>query len=78
MPANDWTHTWDTPLDYTWAEFQRTFEIACTDAGEAKPIQDPTMVLPHSVFPHVTAMINPLTGHEVPITRISPFDWEQS
>jgi hypothetical protein len=77
MPAIDSTRRWHTPTDYTWAEFQHAFDIACTDAWEAQLMQDPTIVLPHSVFPDVTAMINPLTGRQVPITRISPFGWER-
>lgn len=37
--------------------------------------RDPAITLPHSVFPFVRAMVNPMTGAEVPIVRISPFGW---
>lgn len=72
------------PTDYTWQEFQRAFAVACTDAFEEysrhpdpKLSPDPAITLPHSVFPLVSAMVNPITGKIVPITRISPFNWGQ-
>lgn len=80
-----WEYVRDQPPDYTWNEFRRSFEAACLDAWEdfwrhpvprpASLSPDPTITLPHSVFPYVTAMVNPATGTEIPITRISPFDW---
>ena len=70
------------PEDYTWQEFWKSFEIACTDAFEAYQAHpapdlspDPTVTLPYSVFPLIVAVVNPLTGKDIRITRISPFDW---
>lgn len=65
------------PADYTWSEFRRAFEVACTDAWDENPGSDPTITLPYSVFPEVVAMVNPLTGRDLPIIRISPFGWRK-
>lgn len=61
------------PKPYTWAEFEREWNIACIDAFEVDAASAFRMAaaLPHQLFPHVTEIQNPATGQWVEIRRYS-------
>lgn len=60
----------------TWDEFFAAWETTCHEAWGAGR-QEPTVTLPSYMFPHATAVANPVTGRLVTITRTSPFTWEK-
>lgn len=68
---------WIELTPFSWREFYRAWECACVDAWEADE-QEPTATLPLNVFPDVTGVLNPLTGHVIPIVRVPPFAWDTS
>lgn len=61
----------------TWDEFFAAWETTCRESWDAGH-QEPTVTLPSYVFPHATAVANPVTGRLVTITRTSPFTWEMT
>jgi hypothetical protein len=72
----------EAPADFTFAEFMRAVEIACVESWqscvrypESGRRRNPTIFLPHAVFPTLTWVTNPITGDQVPIKRLSMFDW---
>jgi hypothetical protein len=66
------------PTAYTFAEFKRSWDIACVDAWEAKPGSSPTITLPHWLLPNLAAVQNQINGEFIDVQRTSwsPFGSE--
>jgi hypothetical protein len=68
------------PTDFTYTEFWHRFAAHCEKVWRERMLEA-TLTLPDTVFPGLTAIINPTTGRLVEIQRVptfgvaSPFDW---